>query len=323
MSADPNLTERDYQLLSEYLDGMLEAEERSALEARLQIEPALRRELHALRQTVALLNELPPLKAPRDFTLRPGMSGVEIRPQPAPRKKIISYPWLSGLSAVAALVCLVLGASLLLGELRDDPAALDRDEVAALATEQPATGPAILSAPVEQPEPAEVPEAAEADEVIEPLAMPEADAPPVDTVDEAEDPALEMRMFPDDGALPEAPSDDDLSEVGAMRLPEPSPMPGIAAMEPPPAMQTQTARQALETFDIDVEAPAEEAVEIEAEADAVEPEPEILGEEPAAVMAEDEPAGDTVPVAVALIAFGLALAGVTIWLALKSRLKRS
>jgi hypothetical protein len=168
-----------------------------------------------------------------------------------------------------------------------------------------------------------VPEAAEADEVIEPLAMPEADAPPVDTVDEAEDPALEMRMFPDDGALPEAPSDDDLSEVGAMRLPEPSPMPGIAAMEPPPAMQTQTARQALETFDIDVEAPAEEAVEIEAEADAVEPEPEILGEEPAAVMAEDEPAGDTVPVAVALIAFGLALAGVTIWLALKSRLKRS
>jgi anti-sigma-K factor RskA len=63
------LTPQDAELLSAYVDGMLSDNEVQALEKRLERDPHLRRELRSLRQTVALLNNLPPLKAPRDFTL--------------------------------------------------------------------------------------------------------------------------------------------------------------------------------------------------------------------------------------------------------------
>jgi anti-sigma factor RsiW len=73
MSAERNLTDLDYELLSAYLDDALTAAERSALETRLQTEAALRTELDALRQTVTLVRGLPPLTAPRNFTLTPAM----------------------------------------------------------------------------------------------------------------------------------------------------------------------------------------------------------------------------------------------------------
>jgi anti-sigma factor RsiW len=43
MSAEPNLTDQDYELLSAYIDGMLTDGERIALESRLQHETTLRR----------------------------------------------------------------------------------------------------------------------------------------------------------------------------------------------------------------------------------------------------------------------------------------
>lgn len=72
--------DRDYELLSAYLDDALEADERAALEARLETDAALRRELAALRQTVALIRALPTLKAPRNFTLTAAQA-EQIRPQ--------------------------------------------------------------------------------------------------------------------------------------------------------------------------------------------------------------------------------------------------
>ena len=63
------LTDRDAELLSAYMDNQLDAEQRSVLEARLAAEPDLRRELRSLQQTVALVREMPTLRAPRDFTL--------------------------------------------------------------------------------------------------------------------------------------------------------------------------------------------------------------------------------------------------------------
>lgn len=65
------MTERDYELLSAYLDGELSEAERASLEARLQTDDLLRSELDALRQTVALISSLPSLKAPRSYTLNP------------------------------------------------------------------------------------------------------------------------------------------------------------------------------------------------------------------------------------------------------------
>lgn len=116
MSAEPNLTNTDYELLSAYIDEMLEEDERRMLEARLQTEPLLRRELAALRQTVTLLNHLPTLQAPRNFTLTAAMVGELIQPQRAtqPRKRVMVFPVMSALSAAAALVMMVIGIGLLL-----------------------------------------------------------------------------------------------------------------------------------------------------------------------------------------------------------------
>lgn len=110
MSAERRLTDHDYELLSTYLDGELSDSERSALETRLENEPALRRELDALRQTVTLVNQLPTLKAPRSFTLDARM----IRPA-----RLLILPTtaaFSALSAAAAVLLLVLGGYVLFSQ---------------------------------------------------------------------------------------------------------------------------------------------------------------------------------------------------------------
>lgn len=125
MSAEHNLTDNDYELLSAYIDEMLDDAERSAVEQRLREEPLLRRELAALRQTVALLRRLPTLKAPRDFTLPVTPAAVRDsaptltlaptlleRPRTLPRRRPL--PLVSVLSAAAAVVLILAGVGLLL-----------------------------------------------------------------------------------------------------------------------------------------------------------------------------------------------------------------
>lgn len=55
------------ELLSEYLDGELEPEERAALEEHLAGDKVLRDELDALRQTLHVLTALPQETPPEDF----------------------------------------------------------------------------------------------------------------------------------------------------------------------------------------------------------------------------------------------------------------
>lgn len=103
-----NLTPHDYEQLSAYLDGVLSEAERRALEARLLDEPELRRELEALRATVVLIRGLPPVKAPRDFTLTAQMA----RP---PRLLFLpTTAAFSAVSAAAATLLVALGLVLLL-----------------------------------------------------------------------------------------------------------------------------------------------------------------------------------------------------------------
>lgn len=110
-----DLTPHDYEQLSAYLDGVLSEAERRALEARLLDEPDLRRELEALRATVALVRGLPPVKAPRDFTLTAQMA----RP---PRLLFLpTTAAFSAISAAAAVLLVALGLVVLLS--RSGPAA--------------------------------------------------------------------------------------------------------------------------------------------------------------------------------------------------------
>lgn len=126
MSAEPNFTETEYELLSAYLDGELADDERAALELRLAADAALRAELNALRRTAELVKALPRLKAPRSFALTPAMIGqtkpahpqpsiVELtRVQEQKRRRPNRVP-LYALASAAALLVLVVGVLSLLG----------------------------------------------------------------------------------------------------------------------------------------------------------------------------------------------------------------
>src|ERR1035437_6362001 len=97
---------RDLEQLSAYLDGQLSQSSRARLEIRIQSDPALASALEELRQTRTILRRTPQRRAPRNFTLTPGMAGI--RP-PVPRL----VPVLSWASAVATLFFIfTLGAGL-------------------------------------------------------------------------------------------------------------------------------------------------------------------------------------------------------------------
>ena len=105
------LTNNDWQLLSEYLDGQIAPRDRAALEKRLQNQAELRDGLEELRQTRILLRSVNKQRVPRNFTLTPSM--VE---QARPRSWLRLIPALNFASAAAALaVVVIMAASLLPG----------------------------------------------------------------------------------------------------------------------------------------------------------------------------------------------------------------
>lgn len=67
------ISRRDWQRLSAYIDGQITSSEQDRLEARLENEPALQVALDDLRAMKQKLGELPKLRAPRNFTLTPEM----------------------------------------------------------------------------------------------------------------------------------------------------------------------------------------------------------------------------------------------------------
>ena len=120
LNQQPELSDRDAELLSAYIDDMLSADERRSLEARLENDLFLRRELEAMRQTVAWVNALPTLKAPRDFTI----SAEDVAP---PTRKVISMPrqnWWFAASA-AAIVIVLLGIVAILPSISNQAPASD------------------------------------------------------------------------------------------------------------------------------------------------------------------------------------------------------
>lgn len=67
---------RDWETLSAYLDGELTERQRQDLEARLTREVNLQAALDELRDTRTALRSLPPLRAPRNFTLSAEVAGA-------------------------------------------------------------------------------------------------------------------------------------------------------------------------------------------------------------------------------------------------------
>ena len=102
---------RDDVSLSAYIDGELSPQERTRLEARLASDPALQAQLDELRRTVALLHEMPPVDAPRNFMLTPAMVAPP-RPKRATPRWLA--PALSFATASSALLCAVIMATTML-----------------------------------------------------------------------------------------------------------------------------------------------------------------------------------------------------------------
>jgi hypothetical protein len=90
--------------LSAYLDGELTPAETARVEAHLQECRTCRANLATLRQTVGLLGELPMLRAPRSFAVRP----VVVTAKRAAPARSWGYGLLKGATAMAALVLLLL-----------------------------------------------------------------------------------------------------------------------------------------------------------------------------------------------------------------------
>ena len=90
--------------LSAYIDGELAGRERAQVEQHLKECQACAENLRTLRQTLALLKELPVIPAPRSFAVRPGVA----RPRPAPAPSAWGYGLLKGATAIAALLLVLL-----------------------------------------------------------------------------------------------------------------------------------------------------------------------------------------------------------------------
>lgn len=97
------LSNNDWQLLSEYLDGQISPRDKANLEKRMQTQDALREGLEELRQTRMILRSATKQRVPRNFTLTPSM--VE-KMQPKPWLRFV--PVLNFASAAAALALVVV-----------------------------------------------------------------------------------------------------------------------------------------------------------------------------------------------------------------------
>ncbi len=96
------ISQHDLELLNAYIDNALDADARAALEARLNADPALRRELEALRAVADMVRALPTLSAPRSFALTP--EAVR-RVRTAPLQRALPL-----LGAAAAIAIVLFGA---------------------------------------------------------------------------------------------------------------------------------------------------------------------------------------------------------------------
>jgi anti-sigma factor RsiW len=90
--------------LSAYIDGELSPREKSRVEEHLKECRACSESLTTLRQTVALLQELPVLPAPRSFAVRPAV----VRPKPVTAPSAWGYGLLRGATALATLLLVLL-----------------------------------------------------------------------------------------------------------------------------------------------------------------------------------------------------------------------
>ena len=134
--------------LSAYIDGELSPAEMERVVNHLQECRACSESLATLRQTVALLKELPLIPAPRSFAVRPAVS----RPRPSLAPPAWGYGLLKGATALAALLLVLLvGGDLALHVIGAPLAAWAPAAPAPEVALAPTYEPTVAPAPAEEP----------------------------------------------------------------------------------------------------------------------------------------------------------------------------
>lgn len=203
------LSNRDYEQLSAYIDGQLTPSEVGNLEERLRTHPDLQAVLDEMSRTKAVLQSAPRRRAPRNFTLSPAMVGAQKPGQSRFRWNL--FPVLSFTSAVAmlALVATVV-FQLLPTQKMMETAALQQpqaDQVADIVqrtmTAMQATAPAAEAAPMQNGQPMGATGDQGATPVAEKQAAPAAEQPraaaqPTATMEGMAMPAVEVAATPEE-----------------------------------------------------------------------------------------------------------------------------
>jgi hypothetical protein len=207
-----NISNRDWELLSEYLDQQLSQGKQSKLEMRMQQEPELRAAFEDLRKTRSILRSAPRLRAPRNFTLKPHMV-----PERKPRRV---YPFFQFASAVATVMLLLVFVGEIFNPGFGTPVGMEAPPPAA-----PAAAPDLmmeLEAPVEAAVEAEAvegePGVVEKGPQVEIEQAPSIASVPEDDIPPSDEPGEGMRLlaepeFLDPGAALAIPEPDDTSEA--------------------------------------------------------------------------------------------------------------
>jgi hypothetical protein len=100
---DKNISKRDWEMISAYLDAQLSGRKLSRFESRLSQEPDLRTALNDLHQTRQVLRNSPSLSVPRNFLLTPQMVGrIHHFPHLAP-----AFGWISAVASMFLVILLV------------------------------------------------------------------------------------------------------------------------------------------------------------------------------------------------------------------------
>jgi len=131
MKKRAQFSRRDWRNLSAYLDDALPPRQQQAFERQMETRPELRRKLRQMEQSRAMIRALPPLRAPRNFTLQAHML-------PA-RPGMRAYPILRLASVLASVLFVVLLAGDLFGgAMQSSAPAMQQKSVASDAvTEAP------------------------------------------------------------------------------------------------------------------------------------------------------------------------------------------
>jgi hypothetical protein len=143
---------RDWQLLSEYLDGLLPAKDKNQLENRLRSDSALHADLDRLKNTKTLLRSAPRRRVPHNFTLSPQVAQQAKKQNTTLRSLFPIYSLASVTASFLFLILLLFEALPVFSPMVQSAAMIEEivQDSVAMEKEVVVEEPAMMAAPAEE-----------------------------------------------------------------------------------------------------------------------------------------------------------------------------